>query len=293
MYMEFTITNNHVTVTASRLGAELRAVNGADGASFLWQGNSDIWAGRAPNLFPYIARLTDGQYILKGKRYTLPIHGFASTSEFELKARDETSMVFSLTSNNRTLMYYPFDFIFEVMYEIQENILVQTYTVKNLNKDIMYFGIGAHPGFNVPMDDSACFEDYFLEFEKPSSPVRIGFSEDCFLNGSDIPYHLEDMKKLLLSHALFDNDAIVLKDMSDCVTLRSKHGKHRICVHYPGMKYLGLWHMPHTTANYICIEPWSSLPSRKGIIEDLEQQKDLLSLPGGEIYKTSVTYEFV
>ena len=293
MHMEFTIANNHITVTASRLGAELRAVNSADGTSFLWQGNPDIWADRAPILFPYIARLTDGQYNFNGKQYALPMHGFAPTSEFEMKAKNETGMIFSLASNSHTLKHYPFDFLFEVMYEIRENILVQTYTIKNLNKDTMYFGIGAHPGFNVPMDDSACFEDYYLEFEKPCSPVRIGFSEDCFLNGNDIPYPLLAKKKLLLSHNLFDNDAIVLTDIPDCVTLGSKHGKHRICVYYPDLKYLGIWHMPHTTANYICIEPWSSLPSRKGIVEDLEKQKDLLSLPGGETYKTSVIFEFV
>ena len=43
-----------------------------------------------------------------------------------------------------------------------------------------------------------------------------------------------------------------------------------ICVTYPNMTYLGIWHMPKTDAPYICIEPWSSLPSRKNVVEDLE-----------------------
>jgi galactose mutarotase-like enzyme len=291
--MEYTIANKHITVTASKLGAELRKVKGADGTMFLWQGDPNIWKDRGPNLFPYIARLTNGKYIFKGKCYELPIHGFAPTSEFQVTSVDEAKMTFSLVSSSQTLKHYPFEFLFEVMYEIRENSLAVTYRVKNLNEDTMYFGIGAHPGFNVPLDTAECFEDYYLDFEKPCSPVRIGFSEDCFLNGNDTPFPLDERQKLALSHSLFDNDAIVLEDMPKLVTLKSKHGRHSISIHYPDMKYLGLWHAPHTTANYICIEPWSSLPSRKGIVEDLEQQKDLLSLLAGETYQTTITIIFV
>jgi galactose mutarotase-like enzyme len=50
------------------------------------------------------------------------------------------------------------------------------------------------------------------------------------------------------------------------------------------MKYLGLWHVPKTKAPYICIEPWSSLPSRQDIVEEFENQSDLISLPSGETY---------
>ncbi|MHB1394840.1 MAG: aldose 1-epimerase family protein [Clostridia bacterium] len=291
--MEFTIANKHITVTASELGAELREIKGADGIRFLWQGDPDSWMDRAPNLFPYIARLTNGRYTYNGKSYTLPIHGFAPTSEFQMTFMDETRMTFSLVSSSQTLKHYPFEFLLEVMYEVRENTLALTYKVENLTGDTMYFGIGAHPGFNVPLDVSERFEDYYLDFGEPCSSVRIGFSEDCFLNGKDTPFQLEEKQKLALSHSLFDNDAIVLKEMPKTVTLKSKHGQHCISIHYPGMKYLGLWHAPHTTANYICIEPWSSLPSRKDIVEDLEQQKDLLSLPAGEVYKTTVTFIFV
>jgi galactose mutarotase-like enzyme len=291
--MGYTIANQYITVTVSELGAELRGIKGADGTEFLWQGDPNIWKGHGPNLFPYIARLTNGKYTFKGKCYELPIHGFAPTSEFEMTSMDEARMTFSLVSNSKTLEHYPFEFLFEIMYKIHKSSLEVTYMVKNLTEDTMYFGIGAHPGFNVPLDEAECFEDYYLDFEKPCSPVRIGFSEDCFLNGNDTPFPLDEKQKLALSHNLFNNDAIVLKEMPEIVTLKSKHGRHSISIHYPDMKYLGLWHVPYTTANYICIEPWSSLPSRKDIVEDLEQQKDLLRLPAGKVYKTSITYIFI
>ena len=292
MAMEHTISNSTIKVIASELGAELHSIKHTDGIEFLWQGAHGIWEGHAPNLFPYIARLTNGRYSYKGKYYELPIHGFAPTSRFELKTKSEACMIFSLASDSETRRHYPFDFIYEVKYEICGNVLVQTYTVINLNKEIMYFAVGAHPGFNVPLYTSECFEDYFIEFEGSCQPIRIGFSEDCFLNQRDTPFILDENKKLFLSHNLFDDDAIVLKDMAKRMTLKSRYGHHSITVQYPDMRYLGLWHRPHTTANYICIEPWSSLPSRKDIIEDLEQQENLLSLPGWETFITTITYEF-
>ena len=75
-----------------------------------------------------------------------------------------------------------------------------------------------------------------------------------------------------------------MTDMPRQITLASEKGKKKIQVSYPNMAYLGLWHMPHTDAPYICIEPWSSLPSRKGVIEDLEKQENLIALEAGDVY---------
>lgn len=47
---------------------------------------------------------------------------------------------------------------------------------------------------------------------------------------------------------------------------------------YPKMPYVGFWHMPETDAPFLCIEPWSSLQSRDGIVEDISTQPGLNSL---------------
>jgi len=54
----------------------------------------------------------------------------------------------------------------------------------------------------------------------------------------------------------------------------------------PDFPIFGCWHMPKTDAPYVCLEPWSSLPSRSGVIEDLKTQPDLICLPAGEVYRT-------
>ena len=57
------------------------------------------------------------------------------------------------------------------------------------------------------------------------------------------------------------------------------------------MPYLGIWHMPRTDAPYVCIEPWSSLPSTKNQIAVLEQQPDLLTLAPGKNLENTWTIQ--
>ena len=151
----------------------------------------------------------------------------------------------------------------------------------------MYFGMGGHPGFRVPLEEGLTFEDYQLRFHAPCSPIRVGFTEDCFLNGQDTAYPLVQDRYLPLRHDLFDEDAIVLKDMDRTVTLEAANGSRAITVSFPTMGYLGIWHMPRTDAPYVCIEPWSSLPSTKDRITVLEEQPDLLSLEPGKAMEST------
>lgn len=146
-------------------------------------------------------------------------------------------------------------FAFRVVYELEGNGLSITCEVKNCDEQIMYFGLGAHPGFRVPLRAGKRFEDYRLRFEAPCHPRRIGFTDDCFLDGIDQAFPLEGDQLLPLSHGLFDDDAIVLKEAGRRVTLETTGDPRSVSVEFPGMDYLGLWHMPGTDAPYVCIEP--------------------------------------
>ncbi len=86
---------------------------------------------------------------------------------------------------------------------------------------------------------------------------------------------------------LFDEDAVILKNMAREITLRSKVSGRGVCVVYPDLAYLGIWHWPKTTAPYVCIEPWSSLPSRQNVIEELTCKSDLIQLPPNKKYETT------
>ena len=93
--------------------------------------------------------------------------------------------------------------------------------------------------------------------------------------------------RLPLSHNMFDEDAIVLKGVPGKVTLRSEKSLRAVTLIAPDLPVYGFWHMPKTDAPYICLEPWSSLPSRQDVVEDLETQEDLISLEAGKTYVTT------
>ena len=79
---------------------------------------------------------------------------------------------------------------------------------------------------------------------------------------------------------------MILKNMGREVTLRSKKSHRGVCVSYPDMPYLGIWHRPKTDAPYVCIEPWSSLPSRQDVVEEFSCKSDLVHLPPRQTYES-------
>lgn len=286
----FTISNEILTVAARGLGAELSSIR-ANGTEYLWQGDEALWPDQAPILFPYVARLTREQYRYEGKTYSLPIHGFAKDSRFQFQSPSPQEMRFTLTDSPETLGAYPFPFRFTVSYRLEDNRLRQGFTVENTGPDTMFFGLGGHPGFRVPLEEGLAFEDYQVELDPGASPVRVGFTPQCFLNGDDRPYPLEK-GVLPLGHSLFDEDAIVLREAGCQARLRSPKGGRAVTAEFPGFPYLGLWHCPHTAAPYVCIEPWCSLPSRQDLVEDLSDQPSLLRLPSGETLRREIIFTF-
>lgn len=287
--MNHTIQNPHLRITVAQHGAQLQSVKGADGTEYLWQGDSKYWCDRAINIFPYVARLTDGCYCMDGKRYSMRIHGFAPYQDFALTRKTEDTMVFSLEDNEQTLACYPRKFCFQIIYRLVNNTLEITFRVENRDEKTMYFGIGGHPGFNVPLEEGKPFDSYRLRFAENCQPQRVGFTPACFLNGETEAFPLENGTMLPLRHALFDDDAIVLQDMAKTVTLESEEGGHSVTVSYPGMDYLGIWHWPKTDAPYVCIEPWCSLPATQDQLTVFEEQKDLICLEPGKTYLNTWT----
>ena len=98
--MNHSISNEFLTVTAAEDGAQLQSILGADGTEYLWQGDPKYWSDRALNLFPYVARLTEGTYYLDGEKHHMDIHGLAPYRRFSLaEKRTEDIRTAYLTTN--------------------------------------------------------------------------------------------------------------------------------------------------------------------------------------------------
>lgn len=289
--MNYTIKNDMLAVVICDRGAELQSIQTTDGHEYLWQTDPAIWMDKAPNIFPYVARMTEGKYTLNDKEYKMDIHGFLKDLTLDVEEQGQTEITFCLYSNEQTKAQYPFDFVYRITYKLEQNCLLLTTNVENKGSERMYFGFGGHPGFQVPMEEGLAFEDYMLSFDQTAQPHRIGFDESCFVTGQDTIYPLTDGDKIALRHDLFDDDAIVLKHMARKVRLGSEKGTRSVTVSYPDFPILGIWHRPNTKAPYVCIEPWSSLPSRSGIVEELSLQADLIHLEAGKTYSNTWSIE--
>lgn len=282
--MLLTIQNTMLRLTVDTLGAQMMSLRSMDGCEYLWQGDPKYWEDRAPVLFPFIARLYRDTYRLGGKSYAMKIHGFAAASAFSVKEQGDRFITLRLENTPETYGVYPCAFALDITYRLVDSAVEVTYRVFNKDTQTVHFGIGGHPGFCVPLEEGESFADYRLVFSENCVPDRIGFTKDLLLSGCDKPYYLEGGNTLLLDHSLFDEDAIILKNMAKKVTLCGK-GKRSVTVEYPNMPFLGIWHWPKTDAPYVCIEPWTSLPARQDVEEAFSCKSDMIHLPAGETYE--------
>jgi galactose mutarotase-like enzyme len=286
------ILNDQISVTVSPVGGELHSIlDIKTGIEYLWQGDRTYWGRRALNLFPFIGRLFQKTYTLQGVSYSPDIHGFLPNAEMELVSHDTDSCCFCLCESKETLAVFPYHFKFFISYRLVGRTLNIVFEVHNCSQETMYCGMGGHPGFNLPLEQGLTFEDYQIEFPAPCLPKLVELSPSVLNTGVRIPYPLEDGYRLPLSHDMFTQDAVVFAEMPRSVTLSSSMGHRKIKVDFPQMPYVGFWHKPNTDAPFLCIEPWSCLPGREGIVEELKDIQDLTAINAGDCYtnKWSIT----
>lgn len=286
--MIYKIENEFLKVEVEDIGAQLKSIfYKTTSTEVLWQGDEKYWKGRAYNLFPVVGRLFDGKYRFKDKIYELSRHGFARTTKFYLCDKSSDTMTFVISANDETLNCYPFEFVFKVNFSLCEKSLKINYIVENVGKEDMYFGLGAHPGFNVPFKGGK-FEDYEMVFDSPCSPKKVLFTENYLISGETESFELSDGKAFDLKHNSFDNDAIVLKDCTRSVTLKKKGEAGGITIEFPNMPFVGFWHTPKTDAPYVCIEPWANLPSKDGVVEDITEKENIGVVLPHEKYENQI-----
>ena len=252
-------------------GAQMLSFKGNDGREVMWQGD-EVWGDTSPVLFPVCGAPKDLQVIIDGTSYPMPQHGFAAHCEFEIAGQSEHSVDLILTASEETRRYYPFDFVFHVVYTLRENGFRTDYIVENHSDHVMPFCVGGHPGFRVPMEEGAAYTDYQFVFPEHEDGRNLLVTEDGLLDGAETLL-LENGTTIPLDHALFDErDSLVFSDWkSRNVALVNKHSGKGLRISYPKMEALVIWSMPKTNSDYVCVEPWHGLPgfvTESGKFED-------------------------
>ena len=275
-----TISNGILTAQISETGAELSKLSSKT-TDYLWGGNPDIWKGHSPVLFPFVGRLKNKEYQFKGKTYgPVPIHGVAPKARFLTESWEESACTMLLVVTGEMKEIYPFEYDFRVRYELDGYTLKVSYLVTNRGSGRMYYGLGGHPGFNVPLKEGLAFEDYFVEFPDSGDVKRRIFTPGVLDTGVSEPYRLEN-RRLYLKHNLFDNDAVCLENTGYRCVIRTEKDKKSVTVNYPETKWCAFWHKDHRQAPYVCVEPWFTLPGHDKL-DDIEKRDDSLILDSGK-----------
>ncbi len=295
--MRVQIENEWLKAEIESFGAELKSlVRKEDNQEFLWEADPAFWGKTAPILFPFIGKLEGAIYRYDSKEYVADKHGFARDMDFSLVEQEADRVVFAIESNEMTLAKYPFPFLLEVEYCLEENHLNQQWRVHNKGDRTMHFSLGGHPAFAAPLvkngvrcgKRSDCFVKLYGAEDKAvvkSTQINIA---DGLLTGEMIPIAVEDGVFPVAEH-IFDSDALVLaKQGVTAVGLLDKDGKEYVRMKSPECPVWGIWSMPTGEASYVCIEPWWGICDAKGYDGLLEERPFTNHLDAGCVWKKEI-----
>ncbi|EJT4733400.1 aldose 1-epimerase family protein [Listeria monocytogenes] len=258
------LENEVLLVEMKTAGAELTRIFHKDtGLEYLWNADSKFWGRHSPVLFPTVGRLVDDTYLVDGKQYHLGQHGFARDRDFQVIEQTENTVRFELDADEDSLAIYPYKFKLSIIYTIEKNTVAVSYEVENTDNKRIYFSIGAHPAFHLPLTDGTTFEDYYLDFGTEEN------LETLCLEG---PYRSGEIKKIVdeparylpLSYDLFKNDALIFEALKQKeMTIKSEKTPHYVKVSFPEFPFVGVWTAKPGTP-FLCIEPWYGIADGAG-----------------------------
>ncbi|MBE7174468.1 MAG: aldose 1-epimerase family protein [Williamsia sp.] len=286
-----TIYNDVLTVTINPKGAELSSIyHKQHELEYLWSADPAYWAKKSPVLFPIVGALKDNTFFFNDKPYELSRHGFARESTFTVSEQSQDAIAFTLTSDGHTLTIYPFHFEFSLHYALAGEQLQVTYGVKNLTGDDMYFSVGGHPAFKVPLAEGTDYTDYYLEFNQPENVARWPIAPDGRIEAAPVPM-LNNTNKLPLTKELFWEDALVFKHLaSNKVALKSDKTEHGLEMDFSGFPYLGIW--AAKGADFVCLEPWCGIADSVNTNQQLIDKEGINRLAAHETFTRTWSLNF-
>lgn len=280
-----TIYHQHIQATINPLGAELSSLM-LNNVEYLWQGDERYWTGRAPILFPVVGALKDGHMIYQGRRYAMGKHGIVRQALFDGVSESSSAVTMRLQSDHLTLEHYPWQFELLVHFTLDDSGLQVRYEVTNKDDTTMLFTLGSHPAFALAVNEAQELSDYTISIEQNESLKRYRLFESGLLDTSATPHD----STFCLSATLFNDDALVFRDIkADSVALSHK-GQTMLRVKTGGAPHLGIWAKPG--APFVCIEPWLGTCDFVDSDNQFEHKPDLTALEPGKMFNHGIDIIF-
>jgi galactose mutarotase-like enzyme len=288
------IENDWLKVGIERHGAEVRNVMHKKKAlDYMWTGDEAYWGRVSPVLFPIVGRLKEDQYQLDGQTYKMSQHGFLRDVKFDVSEQTSTTVSFMFESLGSFVHVYPYEFKAVIRYRLMADSLIVQWQILNENKEEMYFSIGAHPAFKVPLVENETIEDYHLNI----TPTENKNVMEYELKNSLIYEKgtANDLSTIPLTTSLFAHDALIYSNI-DKVTLVSNQSSHGVEVMFQGFPFVGIWskyiETDGTIAPFVCIEPWYGIADTYDTIGNLKEKFGVNKLEAGETFQADYIVKF-
>ena len=286
--MLYTLQNTDIICEMDTHGAELKSIKEKKtGREYLWNADAKYWNRTSPVLFPFVGAVKDKKYSYGGRTYNIGQHGFARDMEFAIKNSSETEILFELRESEETMARYPFKFHLNIGYRIEKRSVTVLWKVKNTNDGVLYFSIGAHPGFMLPQGDKASFR----LFDGNGIPVN-SIKNRIFGEGGCVTDKIQVIDtpngKLPITEHLFDGDALVIEDnqLGKIEIISEKSDKPMVSVMFTS-PLVGLWSPPHKNAPFVCIEPWYGRCDKENFDGELSEREYEQILGANEEFNVS------
>ncbi|MFH4967702.1 aldose 1-epimerase family protein [Gaetbulibacter sp. M240] len=286
----YSISNEKLTATILAKGAELTSLK-SDSLEYIWQADPKYWNRHAPILFPIVGPLIDREYILKGKTYSMPQHGFVRDYDFRVIKKMHNSITFQQQGTTETKRMYPFDYILKVKYTLKGNTLQVNYEVTNPNSETMYFSLGAHPAFNCPFEAGQKRHDYKLVFDKKTKVKTKNKNEGFYID--DYSEVMNAPGELNISDTLFDNGSLTFNPnpFSTATIVYKPTNKKYLKVVFRNYPYLGIWSAGNSP--FVCIEPWHGISDNYDHSKKLEQKEGIIQLESSKVFSCSFSIKIL
>jgi len=288
------IENDWLKVEISNNGAEVRKVkHKKKGLDYMWTGDKAYWGRVSPVLFPIVGRLKEDRYQLDGKTYEMSQHGFLRDVIFEVDEQTPTDVSFSFESGGRYIHVYPYDFKAIIRYILNGDTLVVRWEIINENKEEMYFSIGAHPAFRIPLLENEIIEDYSLHFIAAANKNVMKYEiKDSLIHEKGIA---NDLSMIQLTDSLFTHDALIYSNI-DQITLESNKSNHGVEVMFEEFPFVGVWSKYMDTdgkmAPFVCIEPWYGIADTYNTTGNLKKKFGINKLKPAESFQAKYKMKF-
>ena len=285
------IENDKLICGIESVGAEIRSlIDKETGQEYIWQIDNSIWGSSSPVLFPAIGTIKSNNISYKGVSYAMPKHGMVRNNKrllFKQISKDRCR--FTLISSEETKKQYPFDFRFDIIYELIDNRLVMKFEVENKDEVPMPFVCGGHTAYACPVVKNTLFSDFVIELPTKDSLVSATLGASGLLSNRK-RIVTQTNGTIALSKSLFSEDALIFANIDfEWVRLRHKKSTKGVVVRFRGYPHLALW--TKQQGDFICIEPWLGLPDGEDEPEDITQKSTFKKLLPKRKFSISIDTE--